>query len=231
MRMNWQERGWRLALAARVAKERRRLLAALLAWPFALTSAKAQPATKPATQTILVVGDSLSAEYGLRRGSGWVELLNQRLASQSTGYQMHNVSISGDTTSGGLTRLPAALAEHRPAVVILELGANDALRGLSLDMTRSNLARMIALSQESGARVLLVGMQIPPNYGPRYTEQFSALFQDLAKEYGISLVPFLLDGIALDRSHFQADGIHPNEGAQAQLAGTVWQELEPMLKP
>lgn len=230
MQMNWQEWGRTPAMGRTIARRRRQLLASLLAGPLALALASAQTTAEPAAQTILVVGDSLSAEYGLRRGSGWVELLNQRLATQKTGYQMRNASISGDTTSGGLTRLPAALAAHRPAIVILELGANDALRGLSLDMTRSNLARMIELSQQAQARVLLVGMQIPPNYGPRYTEQFTALFQDLAREHEVGLVPFLLEGIALNRGQFQADGIHPHEDAQPQLADTVWSQLEPMLK-
>src|SRR5690606_20589040 len=137
--------------------------------------------------------------------------------------------ISGDTSSGGLTRLPEALEQHSPAVVLIELGSNDALRGLSLQATQKNLAEMITLSQESGAKVVLIGMQIPPNYGTRYARQFHELFPALAQEHKTDLVPFLLDGIATDRTLFQADGIHPNETAQAALADNVWSVLQPVL--
>ena len=150
--------------------------------------------TKPG---ILVVGDSLSAEYGLQRGSGWVALMAQRIDDKKLNYRVNNASISGDTTSGGLSRLPAALQQHQPDIVIIELGSNDALRGLSLDMTRNNLQRMIDLTQEAGAKV--------------------------------ALVPFLLDGMAADRTLFQSDGIHPNEAAQAILEKNVWQGLKPLL--
>jgi len=175
---------------------------------------------------VLVVGDSLSAEYGLARGSGWVAVLQARLAPEFPQLAWRNASISGDTTSGGLTRLPQALAQTQPGVVILELGANDALRGLPLDLTRANLARMIELSRQAGARVVLVGMQIPPNYGKVYSEAFRGLFPDLAREYDVALAPFLLDGVATNRSLFQADGIHPNEAAQPVLADNV----EPALR-
>ena len=178
---------------------------------------------------ILVIGDSLSAEYGLERGSGWVEKISEKLQQESSEYQIRNSSISGDTTSGGLTRLPGALQTHRPEVVVIELGANDALRGLSLDMTRKNLNEMTTLAQESGAQVLLVGMQIPPNYGRRYTEEFRQLFSDVAQQNKAQLVPFLLDGIAANPNYFQGDGIHPNEQAQPMLANNVWAELKPML--
>ncbi len=181
-------------------------------------------------RAILVVGDSLSAEYGLQRGSGWVELLSRRLQAQGLDYQIHNSSISGDTTSGGVARLPAALERYKPDIVILELGSNDALRGLSLQMTRDNLARMVEMSQQAGARVLLIGMQIPPNYGRKYAEQFQALFAEVAEKHGSGLAPFLLEGIATDKAMFQSDGIHPNESAQARIEENVWRHLEPMLK-
>jgi len=179
--------------------------------------------------TILVLGDSLSAEYGLKRGSGWVGIVQRRLDDAGLDYAMRNASISGDTTSGGLSRLPAALQRHAPDIVIVELGSNDALRGLSLQMTRDNLARIIELSQQAGARVLLVGMQIPPNYGRPYTEQFRQLFEQLANERRTAFVPFLLDGMAQDRSLFQDDGMHPNEQAQEILANNVWTGLRPMV--
>ncbi|WP_434547597.1 arylesterase [Paracandidimonas soli] len=180
--------------------------------------------------TVLVLGDSLSAEYGIERGSGWVSLLEPRIRDTFPGVQIKNASISGDTTSGGLTRLPDALLQHDPAVVLIELGANDALRGLSLQATRENLARMITLSRESGASVILVGMQIPPNYGTRYSRQFRELFPELAQEYGAALVPFLLEGMASDSSLFQADGIHPNEAAQPLIADNVWPVLQSALE-
>jgi acyl-CoA thioesterase-1 len=180
---------------------------------------------------ILVIGDSLSAEYGLQRGSGWVALLDRRLSNEKTGYQIHNSSISGDTTSGGLSRLPAALKQYQAKVVIIELGSNDALRGLSLIATEDNLSKMIIMSQESGARVMLVGMQIPPNYGRPYAEQFRKIFPSLANKHKVVLVPFLLDGIATEREMFQADGIHPNEQAQSTMAANVWRYLEPLLRP
>ena len=182
------------------------------------------------TTTVLVIGDSLSAEYGLERNSGWVALLGKRLQDKNAGYQIHNSSISGDTTSGGLSRLPAALKDYRPDLVIIELGANDALRGLPLTMTRKNLSEMVSLGLASGARVLLVGMQIPPNYGRNYADQFKQMFSDIAKEYNVGLVPFLFEGIATDHAMFQPDGMHPNERAQPLLAATVWQHLQPMLQ-
>ncbi len=178
-----------------------------------------------------MVGDSLSAEYGIKRGSGWVSIVAQKLDVQQRGYQIDNASISGDTTSGGLSRLSPALARSSPAIVIIELGSNDALRGLSLAMTQRNLASMIEQSQQAGSRVLLVGMQIPPNYGRQYSERFRQLFTELAQQYKTDLVPFLLEGIATDPTQFQADGIHPNEQAQNRLAQNVWAHLEPILEP
>ena len=182
-------------------------------------------------KTVLVIGDSLSAEYGLQRGTGWVELIAQRLQERHPEYQIQNSSISGDTPRGGVSRLPDALDTYKPSIVILELGANDALRGLPLEATRENLNHMINMVHQTGARVLLVGMQIPPNYGRTYTRQFQQLFPDLAQETGSALVPFLLEGIAADLGFFQSDTIHPNEKAQPVLADTVWSALAPMLQP
>jgi len=206
---------------------------AMIVSAFVLTCVQAQTpneASSDAHDTILVVGDSLSAEYGLTRGSGWVAVLESRLRPEFPQLAWRNASISGDTTRGGLTRLPQALAQTQPRVVILELGANDALRGLALSATRTNLARMIQLAQNAGARVVLVGMQIPPNYGRQYTQQFQALFAALAQEHDTALVPFLLDGIATERTLFQADGIHPNEAAQPLLADNVERVLRPLLR-
>lgn len=158
-------------------------------------------------------------------------LIAQRLQSDHEDYQIQNASISGDTTSGGLTRLPEALQHHDPDIVIIELGSNDALRGLPLDMTEENLRKMVTLSQQHGAQVLLVGMQIPPNYGKQYTERFRELFGELAQETGAALAPFLLEGMATDATLFQDDGIHPNEEAQPVLADNVWQHLKVLLQP
>ncbi|MBO9357152.1 arylesterase [Bordetella petrii] len=190
----------------------------------------AAPAPGSAARTLLVVGDSLSAEYGLARGTGWVPLLARRMSEQYPNYQVVNASISGDTTSGGVTRLPALLERHKPAVVILELGSNDALRGLSLQMTEQNLRDMARRSRQAGARVLIVGMQIPPNYGRDYTQRFAALFPAVARAEQAGLVPFLMEGMATDRALFQADGIHPNEQAQPALLENVWAALRPILE-
>jgi acyl-CoA thioesterase-1 len=198
---------------------------ALLALAGAGLAARAEPA-----RAVLVVGDSLSAEYGIARGAGWVPLLAARLAQQYPNYRAVNASISGDTTSGGLARLPALLKRHVPAIVILELGANDALRGLPLTLTGNNLRAMAKMAREAGARVLLLGMQIPPNYGPDYTQEFAGLFPAAANSEQAALAPFLLEGIAGDRGMFQADGIHPNEAAQPLLLENVWRALEPLLR-
>jgi acyl-CoA thioesterase-1 len=181
-------------------------------------------------RTILVFGDSLSAAYGIRPEQGWVALLTQRLQAQGYGYQIVNASVSGETTSGGLQRLPRALQLHQPGIVVLELGANDALRGLPLSGTRANLAQMVRLSQEAGARVLLVGIRIPPNYGPRYTEEFASVFPELAKQYHLPLVPFLLQDVALNPARMQEDGMHPNAAGEAPILDTVWPYLKPLLK-
>ena len=180
--------------------------------------------------TILVLGDSLSAALGIRPEQGWVALLAQRLQAQGYGYQIVNASVSGETTSGGLERLPRALQLHQPGTVILELGANDGLRGLPVDETRENLAHMVRLSQAAGARVLLVGMRIPPNYGPRYTEQFARMFPELANQYHLPLVPFLLEKVALDPTRMQQDGMHPNARGEPPVLDTLWPYLRPLLK-
>jgi len=181
-------------------------------------------------RTILVLGDSLSAAYGIRPEQGWVALLTQRLRTQGYGYEVVNASVSGETTSGGLQRLPRALEIHHPGVVILELGANDALRGLPLTLARENLTKMVQLSQAAGARVLLIGIRIPPNYGPRYANELAALYPDLAKQHQLPLIPFLLDKVALDPTLMQEDGLHPNARAEPQVLDTVWQGLAPLLK-
>jgi acyl-CoA thioesterase-1 len=181
-------------------------------------------------RTILVFGDSLSAAYGIRPEQGWVALLTQRLQAQGYGYQIVNASVSGETTSGGLQRLPRALQLHQPGIVVLELGANDALRGLPLSGTRANLAQMVRLSQEAGARVLLVGIRIPPNYGPRYTDEFASVFPELAKQYHLPLVPFLLQDVALNPARMQEDGMHPNAAGEAPILDTVWPYLKALLK-
>jgi acyl-CoA thioesterase-1 len=183
-------------------------------------------AAKP---VILVLGDSLSAEYGLPRGTGWVRLLADRLRNSGTNYRVLNVSISGETTSGGRTRLPALLEEHRPKVVIIELGANDALRGLPLTLVKDNLDALVRTSQAAGAKVLVVGMRIPPNYGRDYAERFFSTYAAVASERKAALVPLLVDGFADSIDYFQADRLHPTAQAQPLMLDTVWRALRPLL--
>jgi len=180
---------------------------------------------------ILVVGDSLSAEYGLKRGSGWVELLKKSLSNTHPNIEIINASISGDTTSGGRTRLKTLLERTTPNIVLIELGANDALRGLPLDMTRNNLLAMIRMVKTMGAKPIIAGMQIPPNYGREYTTAFKKLFEELALSEETALIPFFLEGIAENPAMFQADTIHPNEDAQPFILSNVQKTLLPMLKP
>nr|WP_236589823.1 arylesterase [Ramlibacter aurantiacus] len=197
----------------------------------ACTVAAAWPAFA-AAPVILVVGDSLSAEYGLKRGTGWVSLLQQRLADEKPQVRVVNASISGDTTSGGRSRIGALLAQHRPTHVIIELGANDALRGLPLTMTETNLSAMAQAARDAGARVLLAGMRLPPNYGRDYGERFMELYQRVAARHDAGLVPFFLAGVADVAEaprYFQADRIHPNEQAQPRLLANVWPELNKLL--
>ena len=188
----------------------------------------AQPVSR--AQNILVLGDSLSASYGLAQTSGWVSLLQQRVAAEKFPHQVINASISGETTSGGLYRIDALLSQHKPSVVILALGANDGLRGLQLKATQSNLETMIRRVQKNHAQVLLIGMRLPPNYGPAYTEKFHRLFEQIALKYQTKRVPFLLAQIASKREYFQADGLHPTAAAQPLLLDTVWPVLMPMLE-
>lgn len=195
--------------------------------PTAQTSA-AQDA--PASRRVVVLGDSLSAGYGLAQGTGWVALLDKRLKERKVDYSVANASISGDTTAGGRSRLPTVLTREKPAIVVLELGANDALRGLSLASSEANLKAMIEASQAAGAKVLLVGMRIPPNYGPDYGERFFAIFGKLAQQYKLPLVPFLLDGVVQHPDWFQEDRIHPIAQAQPTILDNVWPKLEPLLK-
>jgi acyl-CoA thioesterase I len=194
--------------------------------------AAAMPSRAAAAPLVLVLGDSLSAEYGLARGSGWVALLEQRLAREKIAARVVNASVSGDTTSGGRSRLPVLLAQHKPTHVVIELGGNDALRGLPLAMTQDNLTAMTRAAKAAGARVLLVGMQVPPNYGRQYGESFAALFATVAKAEGAALVPFLLKGVADvpdSEALFQPDRIHPREAAHPIMLGNVWPVLRPLL--
>lgn len=194
----------------------------------ALAQAKA-----PAARSILVVGDSLSAEYGLPRGAGWVALLEKRLAAEKRPVTVVNASVSGDTTAGGRARLPALLAQHKPTVVVIELGGNDALRGLPLKNTEDNLATMAQAAQQAGARVLLVGMQVPPNYGSDYARRFAGAFEAVARQHKTALVPFLLEGVAnaADAAQlFQPDRIHPNAQAHPRMLDNVWPALQPLLR-
>ncbi len=187
-------------------------------------------AARAESPVILVLGDSLSAGYGIPVEKGWVNLLQRRLAERGFPYRVVNASISGDTTSGGLSRLPAALELHRPAIVVLDLGANDGLRGQPPMAMSRNLSWMIERSQQAGARVLLAEMRIPPNYGPLYAQKFQATFGELAQHYAIPLIPFLLDGVAGDPALIQDDGLHPRAEAQPRILDNVWVVLEPELK-
>lgn len=176
---------------------------------------------------ILVLGDSLSAEYGLPRGTGWVNLLESQLTKDQSPWTIFNASISGETSSGGLTRLPALLSEKNPGIVLIELGANDALRGLPVKQTESNLQKMIQMSKKSGAKVLLCGIQIPSNYGQTYTMQFKQIYPQLAKQERIELLPFFLEGVATKPELFQADRLHPNVQAQSIIFKNVWGSMAP----
>jgi len=195
---------------------------------FCMLLASAAPAA--AQKTILVLGDSLSAAYGIAQARGWVGLLGERLKLERLDYIVANASVSGDTTAGGRSRLGAALEHNRPAIVILELGANDGLRGLPVAQMKANLDTMIGESRKAGAKVLLVGMRMPPNYGPDYTGAFAATYDELAKSRGTALVPFLLEDLADQPELFQADRLHPTEAAQPLLLERVWKALRPLLK-
>ena len=187
-------------------------------------------AARPA-HTVLVMGDSLSAGYGMAASQGWVSLMRERLQAGHPGWTVVNASISGETTAGGVSRIDAALSRTKPDVVVIALGANDGLRGLPLAQTRANLAKMVAASRKAGAKVLLVGMRMPPNLGREYTEGFEANYRVVAKEGGATLLPFLLEPIAAERGAFQADNLHPTAAVQPQLLDHVWKALEPLLRP
>lgn len=224
-----------LSMDTTIRKNRRAALAALLSGALAATTAglacaAAQPATTPPGQPVIVVlGDSLSAEYGLPRDTGWVALLRQRLAAERIDYSVANASVSSDTTSGGRARLPAVLERLKPAIVVVELGANDALRGVPLATTERNLREIVGDAQRARAKVVLVGMYVPPNYGPDYTQQFHGIYTKLSKDLRVPLVPFLLAGIENKPEMFQADQIHPTRQAQGVLLDNVWPSLRPLL--
>ena len=183
-----------------------------------------------AVSTILVMGDSLSASYGMQQEQGWVSLLQQRLNDQGYPYQVVNASISGETTSGGLSRIEQELKRHEPGIVIIALGANDGLRGLSLQAMKQNLSQMITFAKECQATVLLAGMQLPPNYGPAYNGRFYQVYSDLAQQFNTTLLPFLLQGVGEHWELFQDDGFHPNARAQPVILQNVWQKLLPLLQ-
>jgi acyl-CoA thioesterase I len=196
-------------------------------------SAAATPVASKAEPTILVVGDSLSAEYGLKRGQGWVALLEQQLTTEKISAKVVNASISGDTTSGGTSRLAPLLAQHKPSHVIIELGGNDALRGLPISLTENNLGKMTQAAQKAGAKVLLIGMQVPPNYGADYGARFAGTFGNVAKANKAAVVPFLLKGVADGANPtemFQNDRIHPKAEAHPIMLANVWPELKKLLK-
>ncbi|MCE4069754.1 MULTISPECIES: arylesterase [Pseudomonas] len=182
-----------------------------------------------AAQTLLVVGDSISAGLGLDTSLGWVSLLDKRLKEQGFDYQVVNASISGDTTAGGLARLPALLSEQKPKLVVIELGGNDGLRGMAPAQLQQNLASMVDQSRQAGAKVILLGMRLPPNYGQRYTDAFAKVFDSVASEQKVPLVPFFLDGVGGVQDMMQADGIHPAVAAQPKLLDNVWPTLKPLL--
>lgn len=183
----------------------------------------------PDVRTLLVLGDSLSAAYGMEVSESWPSLLQERLEAEGLAYEVFNSSIAGETTQGGLARLPRLLEKQRPAIVLIELGGNDGLRGLPLEVTRSNLASMIDQSRAIGAEIILSEIRIPPNYGRTYTEKFNGLFHELAEQDGVTLLPFLLQDIALEPGMMLPDGIHPTAAAQPVILDVVWEELEPLL--
>ncbi len=211
-------------------QDRLRGLMAVMAVILSLLLPLASPAYS-ASKTVLLLGDSLSAEYGLARGTGWASLLQQQIRDEKIDATLVNASISGETTAGGKARLAALLAQHKPAILILELGGNDGLRGLSLAATQANLREMITMAAGAGARTLLLGMQVPPNYGPDYSRRFTAMYQGLGRERSVKLVPFMLAGLEDTDRYFQPDRIHPNRDAQLVMLRNVWPVLKPMLKP
>ncbi len=196
----------------------------------AAATATTTAATPAAQRAVLVMGDSLSASYGLTAAQGWVSLTAQKIAKEKPGWRVVNASISGETTAGGAARIAAELKRHKPAVVVIELGANDGLRGLPLAQTRANLAKMITAAKAANAKVLLIGMRIPPNYGPDYTQGFERAFRELSQQHKTAFLPFLLEPVAMDDRAFQADRLHPTAAAQPKLRDHVWRALAPLLK-
>ena len=206
-----------------------RLLALLMLCVLLLAATGGAGATSEPGPRILVLGDSISAAYGVPLEAGWVARLRDRLDAEGYSHQVINASVSGDTTSGGLERLPAALERHSPVVVVIELGGNDGLRGLSPEAMRSNLDGMVRKAREAGARVLLLGVRLPPNYGPAYTRQFTRVFRDVAQRHDIALAPRILEGVGEETELMQEDGIHPDDRGHARILATVWPRLEPLL--
>lgn len=202
------------------------LVLALLITLYALSAQSVQAAQ---TARLLVLGDSISAGYGMRPEQGWVTLLQNKLRQEGYDYQVVNASISGETSQGGLTRLPTLLDQHQPALVLIELGGNDGLRGLPLKLLQHNLSKMIQLSQQQQAQPVLLGIQLPPNYGRRYTQAFANIYPTLAEQYQIPVMPFILEGIGTDPDKMQSDGIHPKADAQQQLLNNIWPVLQPLL--
>jgi acyl-CoA thioesterase-1 len=209
------------------------MLANLKKWTIVAVAAivlAASGSAYSAPKTILVVGDSLSAEYGLARGSGWVALLDQKLKAERLDAHIVNASISGDTTSGGRSRLPALLTQHKPNIVVLELGANDGLRGLPIAAAEDNLRTMISLARQNKAKVLLVGIHMPPNYGRAYTERFTGMYKELASSQKVPLVPYMLQGVDMVPTNFQADRLHPLATAHPLILNNIWPQLAPLIK-
>lgn len=202
------------------------LVLALLITLYALSAQSVQAAQ---TARLLVLGDSISAGYGIRPEQGWVTLLQDKLRQGGYDYQVVNASISGETSQGGLTRLPSLLSQHQPELVLIELGGNDGLRGLPLKLLQHNLSKMIQLSQQQQAQPVLLGIQLPPNYGRRYTQAFANIYPSLAEQYQIPVMPFILEGIGTDPDKMQSDGIHPKADAQQQLLNNIWPVLQPLL--
>jgi acyl-CoA thioesterase-1 len=209
------------------------MLAHLRKWTIGALAAFALAASGSAysaPKTVLVVGDSLSAEYGLARGSGWVALLEQKLKAEKLDARIVNASISGDTTSGGRSRLPALLAQHKPSVVVLELGANDGLRGLPVPSAEENLRAMVSLAKQNQAKVLLVGIRMPPNYGRAYTERFTGMYKELSADMKVPLVPYMLQGVDMLPTNFQADRLHPLATAHPVILNNIWPQLAPLIR-
>jgi acyl-CoA thioesterase-1 len=206
------------------------MLAFLKKWMLGAALLLAAALAHSAPKTVLVLGDSLSAEYGLTRGSGWVALLEQKLKAEKIDATIVNASISGETTSGGRTRLPALLAQHHPALVVIELGANDALRGLPLSAAEANMRAMVEMARKDHAQVLLVGMRMPPNYGRDYTERFFSMYKTVATQLKTPLVPFMLEGVAEKPALFQADRLHPTAQAHPAILANIWPKFLPLVK-